>query len=101
MTRHTFLPVALGALMGVAMLWMIHGKIISGDAPDLTVLAVFIGLHVAVIGVVLLLPLIASPGLRRWLSRRHRPDARHFSLMIGGAALGAAALHLALHGVAH
>ena len=101
MTRHTLMPIAMGAIMGLMMLWMVHMQITGDTARSLGALAVFVGAHVALIGAVIILPLIAARKLV-WLQpftdRLHRPSLRHITLMLAGAALAAAIVHVTLHG---
>lgn len=90
----TILPIAMGAAMGVMMPIMVHGM-------GLAALVWFVFAHVAVIGGVALAGLWALRRFGRlpaWLSG-HKPSARHMGQMLGGAALGFAALHVSAHGL--
>ncbi|WP_299703987.1 hypothetical protein [uncultured Tateyamaria sp.] len=101
MTRQTLIPTCLGLVMGAMMLFMLHRQIMSPEPLDLTALLVFVGAHAVAALVLLAAPFIASPRLRAWLARVHRPSRQHATLMLGGAALGGAMLHVFLHGFGH
>lgn len=101
MTRHTLTPTVLGTLMGALMLWMLHRQVLVDGAPDIAALAMFIAAHVLVLAVLLLLPVIATPRLRAWAARLHRPTPRHVGLMLLGAVIGAAVFHVSAHGIWH
>lgn len=101
MTRQSFIPACLGLGMGAMMLFMLHRQIISPEPLDLTALLVFVGAHAVAPVILLAAPFVASPRLRSWLARVHRPSRQHAALMLGGAALGAVLLHLFLHGFGH
>lgn len=102
MSRHTLLPVAMGALMAPMMLWMLHGDLMgSGGGGAALKLVVFAGAHVVIIGGALLLGALAMrrfPGVARLAARVHRPSLRHLGLMLAGAGLSGLVVHLAQHG---
>lgn len=96
MNRHTTMPIAMGAMMGLMILWMMHGQMTGQGAP---VAWGFVLAHVAVIAVVLG---GVAMGLHRRFPRlagvlRHRPSGRHVALMLGSAVATAFVIHL-LHG---
>ena len=104
MTRHSLLPVTLGAIMGAMMLWMLHSQIMTGDSVSDWGPLLFVGAHVAV---AILALGIARFGLsrfatvRRIMPRMHRPSLNHMGVMLSSAVGAAMALHVLLHGVAH
>ena len=96
------MPVAMGALMGPMMLWLLHDQIMglpgSGGA---WAAIVFLGGHALLLAVVLLATVFAarlSLGLHARLARLHKPSALHLALMLGTAATSAGFVHLAVHG---
>lgn len=100
MTRHTLMALTMGALMGLMMLWMLHGAVTGETQRSLAGAAVFVGAHVLVLAVLLALPAFAArraPWLHARLSRLHRPSLRHVSLMLGAAGTSALIVHL-IHG---
>jgi hypothetical protein len=89
-------PFAVGAVMAALMLWMLHDRIMSGDAGVIAGAAQFIlahvGIAVALAGVTLLFPLARKAALR------HRPSLGHLVGMSAGMAASAATLHAVIHG---
>lgn len=98
MTRHTVMPLLMGAGMGLMMLWMVHMQLTGDGSRSLGALIVFAGAHVVVLGIALMLPLVASVRLRRALDRIHRPSWRHAGMMLAGAICAAGLTHIFLHG---
>ncbi len=95
MRQGALMPVAMGAVMGPMMLWMLHG-VLTGDG-DGHAAVVFAALHAVALTVLIAGGLLLGrrvPGLRRVLAR-HGP--RHLGLMLGSAAVAAALVHL-VHG---
>mmetsp|Transcript_18462 Transcript_18462/g.30107 ORF Transcript_18462/g.30107 Transcript_18462/m.30107 type:complete len:99 (+) Transcript_18462:12345-12641(+) len=95
------MPLAMGAVMGLMMLWMVHMQITGDGARSRGALLVFVGTHMVLIAALVILPLIASRRLgwvRRVTDRLHRPSLRHIALMLTGAALATAITHVAIHG---
>ena len=100
MMRHSTVPLIIGAAMGLMMLWMVHMQITNGDASSLGVLIAFVGAHVAVLALVLVVPLLAARRLvwtRHLTDRVHRPSLRHVALMSGGAIMATGTAHIVLH----
>jgi len=100
MIRHSIAPLIIGAAMGLMMLWMVHMQITNGDAGSLGVLIAFVGAHVAVLALVLVVPLLAARRLvwvRHLTDRVHRPSLRHVALMLGGATMATGTAHIVLH----
>jgi len=95
-------PLAMGALMGLMMLWMLHGQLIGEASFSGIALITFIGAHVLFAAVLIIVGLFAtrlSPAAQKWLNRLHRPSSRHLGLMLLGAALSAGTVHIWLHGL--
>lgn len=95
--RHRILPLAMGAGMGLMMLWMVHMQLTGDSTRSMGALVIFVGAHVAVLAVALALPFVASARLRRVLDRVHRPSVHHIMLMLTGALLAAGLAHVLLH----
>jgi hypothetical protein len=100
--KHGLMPITMGALMGLMMLWMLHGAL-TGNGTSAMALVIFIGAHL--LGVALLLGAVffaarLAPQLQVQLNRLHRLSVRHVGLMLGSASTAIAAVHLAIHGMA-
>ena len=98
MRRQDCLPIGIGAMMGAAMLWMVHERLSAGEMGGAGL--AFVLTHVAIIGLALG---AAGFGLGRrhgWIARlaRHRPSIRHVGLMLLGALGMALVIHLTLSG---
>ncbi len=89
-------PLILGALMGLVMLAMLHGQIMSGEFQFGWAGIAFVLAHVAVLGVLGIVALMV-PALRRRLSG-HRPSGRHMATMLAGAIIAIAVVHVFVHG---
>ena len=90
------MPVGMGALMGLVMLWMLHGMLTGqGHAGG----ALFVLAHVAVLLVLALAFVVARRGQSAWAQGmlKHRPSLRHVALMMGSALTTAGVIHL-IHG---
>lgn len=101
MIRHKIMPLAMGFAMGLMMLWMVHRQLTTADALGVAALATFITAHVLVALGVLALPVwIATrvPRLHAILSRLHRPNLGHLTLMLAGVISAALSTHLWIHG---
>ncbi len=99
--KQTIAPIGMGIIMGLMMLWMLHGQL-TGQDVSLVALTAFVAAH----GVILLIIIGAgvfaarlSPGIRQKLDRLHRPSSRHMGKMLGSATTTALTIHLILHGV--
>ena len=95
-------PLAMGALMGLMMLWMLHGQLTGDSSLSGTALAAFVGVHAALAAALIAGALFAtrlSPRAQTWLDRLHRPSLRHLRLMLMGATLSAGAVHIWIHGL--
>lgn len=93
-------PIIMGGLMGVMMLWMLHGALTGGGVTGWALVA-FVGAHVALVLVALAATVFAarlSPRVRDLMARVHRPSWRHVGAMSGSAAVVTAAIHVGLHG---
>ena len=100
--KNGLMPMTTGALMGPMMLWMLHSALTGNDMSAMT-LMVFIGAHllfVAVLFVAFFFATRLAPKRQLQLNRLHRPSVRHVGLMLGSATTVAAAVHLAIHGMA-
>lgn len=94
-------PLIMGLLMGPMMLWMLHGVLTGGGVSTVAAL-VFVGMHVVAVLVALGTAFWAarlSPRMRAWLTRVHRPSARHAAVMLGSAAVAALLTHSIVHGL--
>lgn len=93
-------PAMMGALMGLMMVWTLHGALTGGGVSGWA-LAAFVTAHVAVAAVLVGAAVFASrlsPRLRAWIARLHRPSFRHAGAMLGCAACTFGTLHLFAHG---
>ena len=88
--------VLMGAGMGAMMLWMLHGRIMSGAFTGWFEAAMFALAHVAVVVALLALGLV-FPGLRRRLAG-HRPELRHLAGMFAGMTVSVLIIHAVAHG---
>ena len=94
-------PIVMGGLMGIMMLWMLHGQMTSTSALAGWALVAFIGVHVALIAAAIGAGLFAarlSPKMRAMLARMHRPSFHHIALMLIGMIASAGLVHLYMHG---
>lgn len=94
-------PIIMGALMGLMMLWMMHGALTGQSDLGLGALVVFVVAHVAIVLVLIGLAMFGarlSPKLRAWTGRLHRPSYAHLIVMLAGAVVAVGAAHLLLHG---
>lgn len=95
-------PLVMGALMGPAMLWMLHGQLSQGTAVSAWAGIAFVGAHIAVIAILGLGAVFAarlSPRMRRWLAAVHRPSLGHIGAMLAGMIGSGGLIHLSLHGI--
>lgn len=91
--------VAMGGLMGLMMIWMIHGWMTGDNGLAGWALLGFVGAHVAIVVVALKLGAWVSrrsPRLQRVFS--HSPSMHHLSLMIAGIFASGTIVHLTMHG---
>ena len=96
-------PLAMGALMGAMMLWMLHGVLTGESTLSGPALAIFVGMHLALAVVLIGAALFAarlSPQLRALLARLHRPSLHHLLWMLAGATGAMTLTHFTLHGIA-
>jgi hypothetical protein len=96
------MPIIIGALMGLMMMWMLHGALTGESGVTGWALIAFVTAHVAIIIVVLFAVIFAtrlSPRAHAWINRLHRPSLRHVAAMLGSAIIVAGALHLGVHGL--
>ena len=92
----------MGALMGVMMLWMLHGAISGGNTVGAMALIGFIGAHVALLLIALGAGVFAarmSPRLQGWIDQMHKPSLPHVGAMFGTAVVFIGVVHLAGHGL--
>lgn len=89
-------PVLIGAAMAAMVLWMGHGRIMSGEISLTAGAVLFVLAHVAVLVFVLGAAMFV-PQLRRF-ALRHRPSVRHIGLMMMGMSACAAGIHSVMHG---
>lgn len=95
------LPVVMGGVMGLMMMWMLHGALTGDGVLGDGALALFILAHLAVAGVLIGAGVFAarlSPRMRGWQARLHRPSVRHVAVMLGSAVTTAGIVHLTVHG---
>lgn len=93
-------PVIMGSLMGLMMMWMLHGALTGGTMAAGALLA-FVAAHVLIAGVlagVVWLGVRLSPRMQKFAARLHRPSLHHIGAMFGSAAVVAGAVHLVAHG---
>ncbi|MEN8841140.1 MAG: hypothetical protein ABF254_05320 [Octadecabacter sp.] len=92
----------MGGLMGLMMMWMLHGALTGEGAIGAGALITFVAAHFVLAAVVLGGALFAarlSPRARVVLERLHRPSLPHVAAMLGSAVLVAVALHFGIHGL--
>ena len=92
---------AMGGMMGLMMLGMVHLMMTGAQSKGLLALAAFAGAHVAVIAILAGLGVFAaklSPRLSRAMAKIHRPNMRHVATMLAGACAAAFISHLFIHG---
>lgn len=95
MRQGAVMPVAMGAVMGPMMLWMLHGALTGQGGGHAA--AVFAALHVVALAVLVAVGVVLGrrvPALRRVLAHHGQ---RHLGLMLGSAAVAAALVHV-IHG---
>ncbi|MCF2869659.1 hypothetical protein L0664_01150 [Octadecabacter sp. G9-8] len=93
-------PVIMGGLMGLMMMWMLHGAV-TGDGMAAGALIAFVGAHLALVviaGAVIWAGTRFSPRVVRVLSRLHRPSRSHVMVMLASAIVVAGVVHLSAHG---
>lgn len=96
------MPIILGALMGLMMMWMLHVALTGESGVTGWALIAFGAAHVAIAFIIIFAVIIAariSPRSHAWINRLHRPSLRHVSAMLGSAVFVAGALHLGVHGM--
>ena len=96
-------PLAMGAIMGLMMLWMVHGALTGGGPVPTAALIGFVAVHLALALLAVGAAIFAarlSPRARAWLARIHRPRPAHLVAMISGLTASAGLVHLAVHGIA-
>jgi hypothetical protein len=96
------MPIIMGALMGLMMMWMLHGAMTGDSVITGWALIAFVAAHGAIVLVVLFAVVFAtrfSPRTHAWINRLHRPSLRHVRAMFGSAIFVAGALHLGVHGM--
>ncbi|MDX8350804.1 hypothetical protein [Cognatiyoonia sp. IB215182] len=95
-------PLVMGVLMGLMMLWMVHGQINGETSLSGIAVITFVGVHIlfaaAIIGAGLFVTRL-SPAARQWLHNLHRPSLRHLGIMLLGAPLSACSVHIWIHGL--
>lgn len=94
-------PVIMGGLMGLMMLWMLHGAVTGGGVTGWALVA-FVGVHVALVLIAGLAAVFAarlSPKVQELLARVHRPSVRHIGAMLGTAVVVIATVHVSAHGI--
>ena len=94
-------PILMGGAMGLMMLGMLHLMLTGNSDLGGIALALFIGAHLVIVGVLLGLGLFAarmSPKLRARLAQIHRPGMRQVMIMALSAGAVALLMHLILHG---
>ncbi|AGI69244.1 putative membrane protein [Octadecabacter antarcticus 307] len=96
------MPIIMGALMGLMMMWMLQGALTGESGVTGWALIAFAAAHVAIIVVVLFAVIFAarlSPRSHAWINRLHRTPLHHVSALLGSAVFVAGALHLGVHGL--
>ena len=95
-------PVIMGALMGLMMMWMLHGALAGETAWGAAALLAFVAGHVAIGVVVVSIGWIGvrlSPRLQRIVAHVHLPSLHHIGAMLGSAACVALVVHVVAHGL--
>jgi hypothetical protein len=96
------MPIIMGALMGLMMMWMLHGALTGDAGVTGWALIAFLGAHLAIaliIGAAVVFAARFSPRSHAWINRLHRPSLHHVGAMLGSAIFVAGALHLGFHGM--
>jgi len=95
-------PMLMGGVMGLMLLWMLHGQLTGASTLAGPALTLFIAAHVLVIALVACASLFLarlSPRLRNWLNRLHRPNLSHMVSMMVGVFITLGIVHAAIHWV--
>jgi hypothetical protein len=93
-------PVVMGGLMGLMMMWMLHGAL-SGVGMAAGPLIAFVGAHLALALIATVLIWAGtrlSPRFVSILSRLHRPSLSHVGAMLVSTVVAAGLVHLSMHG---
>ena len=99
------MPLIMGSLMGIMMLFMLHGmttgeRSTTGSAALVFIGAHLIGAHLAVVGftfAIAVFGLSRYPRLAKIATKIHRPSRAHVTTMLGAALMTAFILHV-FHG---
>lgn len=94
-------PLIMGGLMGLMMMWMLHGALTGEGTMGGGALVVFIAAHIVLGALILLAAVFASrlsPRTKALAERLHRPSLRHIAAMLASALFTGAIVHLLAHG---
>ena len=94
-------PMIMGGLMGLMMMWMLHGALTGGGTPGASALVAFVAAHVGLAAIAFGAVLFAarlSPRTKALTDRLPRPSFRHVGLMLAAALIVTATVHLVIHG---
>jgi len=95
-------PMIMGGLMGLMMMWMLHGALTGDGAIGAGALIAFVAAHAVVAAVAIGMAVFAarlSPRIRQFIDRLHRPSVSHVTAMLTSAAVVALVLHFGVHGL--
>lgn len=94
------MPLIMRSLMGIMMLFMLHGVMMGERSTTGSAALVFIGAHLAVVGFTLAIAVFGLsryPRLAKIATKIHRPSREHVTTMLGAALMTAFILHV-FHG---
>lgn len=100
MTHNLKMPLLMGVLMGAMMLMMLHGFLTGETSIFSWATLAFIGAHILVALIALAVVtfgLTRFPKINRFISKLHRPSAKHAIVMLCSAGCTALVVHI-VHG---
>ncbi|SMX39031.1 hypothetical protein [Octadecabacter ascidiaceicola] len=95
-------PIIMGGLMGLMMMWMLHGALTGEGTIGAGALIAFIAAHVVLAAIAIGMAVFAarlSPRVRQFMDRLHHPSLSHVAAMFSSAAAVALVLHFGIHGL--
>ena len=94
-------PIVMGGLMGLMMMWMLHGALTGDGALGAGALIAFVAAHVVLVAIAIGVAVFAarlSPRAKARIDRLHRPSLRHVTVMLAAALIVSGVVHLVVHG---
>ncbi|MBU2991851.1 hypothetical protein Q4555_14195 [Octadecabacter sp. 1_MG-2023] len=99
--KRNLMPAVMGGLMGLMMMWMLHGALTGEGTVGRGALIAFVAAHIILVAAIVSAAVFAarlSPRAHAWIERLHRPSLRHIGMMLAGAIAVAGSVHLIAHG---